>query len=249
MKETGKLRAVVDYRGLNRITKRNSTPLPRCDEMFDRLGPAQFFSKLDLKTGFHQIRVRREDVEKTAFKTRYGQFEYLVLPMGLCNAPATFQTLMNIIFHDCIDVFLVVYMDDILVFSNTEEEHLHHLEMVLSRLKSEKLYVSPKKCSFMMEETEFVGLLVGRRGIKVNPEKARVVRTWPKPTTLTELRSFIGLLQFFRRFVKRFSARASPLTALTRKEMGIHKWDKRCDLAFADLREVLTTAPVLVPPD
>ena len=116
-KHNGKLRAVVDYRALNRITKRNNTPLPRADEMFDRLGEARVFSKLDLKTGFHQIRVQPEDIEKTAFNTKYGQFEYLVMPMGLCNAPATFQTLMNTIFYDCIDEFIVVYMDDLLIFS------------------------------------------------------------------------------------------------------------------------------------
>lgn len=175
VKKKGSLRAVVDYRALNRLTKRNNTPLPRADEMFDRLGEARLFSKLDLKTGFHQIRVRPEDIEKTAFNTKYGQFEYLVMPMGLCNAPATFQTLMNRIFYDCIDVFMVVYMEDLLVFSKTGKEHLQHLEIVLSRLQKEELYVAPKKCSFLKEETEFLGLVVGRNGIRVNPDKIAVV--------------------------------------------------------------------------
>ena len=138
----------MDYRALNRITKRNNAPLPRSDEMFDRLGGARYFSKLDLKTGFHQIRVKPEYIEKTAFNTKYGQFEYLVMPMGLCNAPATFQTLMNQIFYDCIDVFLVVYMDDLLIFSKDEESHYRNLETVLSLLKEHKLYASPKKCEF-----------------------------------------------------------------------------------------------------
>lgn len=249
VREKDKMRAVVDYRGLNRITKRNSTPLPRCDEMFDRLGEARYFSKMDLKTGFHQIRVRPEDIEKTAFKTKYGQFEYLVLPMGLCNAPATFQTLMNTIFQDCIDVYLVVYMDDLLVFSKTEDDHMRHLETVLSRLQSEELFVASKKCSFMQLETEFLGLIVGKNGIKVNPEKAEVIRTWPKPKSLSELRSFIGLLQFFRRFMKGFSARASPLTSLTKKGMGMDKWGDTCEAAFEDLKGALLTAPILIPPN
>ena len=157
---------------------------------------------MDLKVGFHQIRVRPEDIEKTAFKTKYGHFEFLVMPMGLCNAPATFQSLMNRIFYDCIDIFLVIYMDDLLIFSKTKEDRMKHLETVLSRLQKEKLYVAPKKCSFLEEETEFLGLIVGRSGLKVNPEKASVIKAWPRPRTITELRSFIGLLQFFRRFIK-----------------------------------------------
>jgi len=195
------LRGVVDYRALNRITKRNNAPLPRSDEMFDLLGEAKVFSKMDLKTGFHQIRVRDKDIEKTAFNTKYGQFEYLVMPMGLCNAPATFQSLMNRIFYDCVDVFMVVYMDDLLVFSKDEESHVRHLETVLSRLQENKLYVSPKKCDFMKTEIDFLGMVVGKEGIRVNPKKVEVLRTWPKPKTLTEVRSFMGLLQFFRRFI------------------------------------------------
>ena len=131
VKQNGKLRGVVDYRALNRLTKKNNAPIPRSDEIFDRLGGAKFFSKLDLKTGFHQIRVKPEDIEKTAFNTKYGQFEYLVMPMGLCNAPATFQTLMNQLFYDCIDDFLVVYMDDLVIFRKDEANHVKHLETVL----------------------------------------------------------------------------------------------------------------------
>ena len=190
------LRGVVDYRALNRITKRNNAPLPRSDEVFDRLGGATVFSKLNLKTKFYQIRVRRDDIEKTAFITKYGQFEYLVMPMGLCNAPATFQSLMNRIFYDCIDVFLVVYMDDVLIFSKDEESYLKHLEIVLKRLQEHELYVSPKKCEFMREEIDFLGFLVGKKGLRVNPEKIEVLKTWPMPETLTDVRSFAGLLQF-----------------------------------------------------
>ncbi len=139
----------MDYRALNRITKRNNALIRRSDEMFDMHGNAKVFSKMDLKTGFHQIRVRPEDIEKTAFNTRYGRYEYLVMPMGQCNGPATFQSLMNQIFYDCIDVFMVVYMDDLLVFSKDENSHIKHLNSVLSRLRDHQLYVSPKKFEFM----------------------------------------------------------------------------------------------------
>lgn len=143
--------------------------------MFDRLGEAKVFSKLNLKTGFHQIRLRAEDIEKTAFKTRYGQFEYQVMPMGLCNAPATFRTLMNIVFQDCLDKFLVGYLDDLLVFSRNREDLMRHLEIVLSRLQANQLYVSRKKSSFMMKETEFLGLLVGENGIRIDRGRAEVI--------------------------------------------------------------------------
>ena len=156
---------------------------------------------------------------------------------------------MNRVFYDCIDVFLVVYMDDLLVFSKSRDEHLGHLETVLSRLENEKLYVSPKKCQFMQHETEFLGMLVGRDGIRVNPDKLQVVRDWPRPRSLTELRSFMGLLQFFRRFIRRFSHIAAPMTNLTKKGIGISRWDEECDCAFQKLKEAITTAPVLVSPD
>lgn len=243
------LRAVVDYRGLNRITKKNNAPLPRSDEMFDMFGDAAVFSKMDLKTGFHQIRVKPEDVEKTAFNTKYGQFEYLVMPMGLCNAPATFQSLMNRIFYDCVDVFMVVYMDDLLIFSKDEKSHLEHLNTVLSRLKDHKLYVSPKKCDFMKSEISFLGMIVGKGGIKVDPKKVEVLKNWPKPNSLTDVRSFMGLLQFFRRFIKDFSKLSAPLTNLTKKGEGILKWDIKCDEAFESLKKAITSAPILVSPD
>ena len=217
--------------------------------MFDLLGEAKVFSKMDLKTGFHQIRVKPEDIEKTAVNTKYGQFEYLVMPMGLCNAPSTFQSLMNTIFYDCIDVLMVVYMDEVLVFRKDMKSHLQHLEIVLSRLKEHKLYVSPKKCDFMKKEINFLGLVVGQKGIKVDPKKVEVLKAWPKPKTLTEVRSFMGLLQFFRRFIKDFSKLSAPLTNLTRKGEGIQKWDERCDESFELLKSAITSSPILIAPD
>lgn len=247
--KNGRLRGVVDYRALNRITKKNRTPLPRSDEMFDRLGEAKVFSKMDLKTGFHQIRMKPVDIEKTAFNTKYGQYEYLVMPMGLCNSPATFQSLMNHIFHECLDEFLVIYMDDLLIFSKDEESHYRHLETVLSRLEEHELYVAPRKCEFMKDNSDFLGLLVGKEGIRVNPDKVEILKTWPKPDTITDLRSFLGLLQFFRRFIPDFAKVAAPLTDLTKKGYGVHKWDKKCDEAFEKLKKSITSAPILVAPD
>ena len=238
----------MDYRGLNRITKKNSTPIPITDEMFDRLSSVMYFFKLDLKSGFHQIRVRKEDVEKTAFNTKYGQYEYLVMPMGLCDAPQTFQTLMNNVFHDCIDNFIVIYLDDLLIFSSTMEEHLEHLETVLSRLKENELYASTKKCSFLQEEVEFLGLRVGRDGVHIGRDRVEAIEEWPRPTSVTEIRSFIGLAQFFRRFVKGFSQITAPLTDLTRKGSGIHHWNADCDSAFARLKKALTIG-LGIPPE
>lgn len=239
------LRGVVDYRGLNRITKRNNTPIPRADEMYDRLGGSKLFSKLDLKTGFHQIRIRPEDIEKTAFNTKYGQFEYLVMPMGLCNAPATFVSLMNEVLSDYIDRFCVVYMDDILIFSRDEDEHYEHIEKVLSRLQEHKLYVSPSKCSFMQREVEFLGIIVNSYGLRVNPEKIDVIASWKKPESVRELRSFLGLVSFFRRFIQDFSKIARPLTDLTRKQSSISGWDDKCDNSFEGLKTSIISSPVL----
>lgn len=249
VKQKGQLRGVIDYRGLNRITKHNNSPIPRTDEMFDRLGRAAFFSRLDLKTGFHQIRIAPADIEKTAFKTKYGHFEFLVMPMGLRNAPATFQALMNSIFRDCIDDFVVVYLDDILIFSESREEHLNHLRIVLSRLRDHELYVGEKKFELMKTETEFLGLIVGRDGIKIGEERKRLIQEWPVPKNITELRSFLGLVQFFRRFVKDFSKIATPLTNLTRKHSHIGNWNEECEAAFNFLKESLTSSPIMAAPD
>lgn len=249
MKQKGKLRGVIDYRALNRITKRNNSTIPRIDEIFDRLGGSTTFSKLDLKSGYHQVRIKPEDVDKTAFTTKYGQFEFLVMPMGLCNAPATFQALMNSIFRDHIDEFLVVYIDDLLIFSKNAEEHYKHLDIVLSRLSEHELYVGSDKCQFLVPEVEFLGLTVSGEGIKVDDERTKMFRDWRKPQSLTELRSFIGLLQYFRVFIQGFSQIAAPLTNLTRKGSGIVNCNEACTKSFELLKEKLTSAPIMKAPD
>lgn len=249
VKQKGKLRGVIDYRALNRITKPNHAPIPRTDEMFDRIGRARVFSKLDLKAGFHQIRVREEDIEKTAFKTKYGMFEFMVMPMGLCNAPATFQALMNSIFGDCIDEFMVIYIDDILIYSDSYQDHLRHLETVLQKLANNELYVGSDKFEIMTDNTEFLGLQIGGQGVSVGDDRKKIIRDWPVPGTMTDLRSFLGLLQFFRRFIRDFSKIAAPLTDLTRKNGGIHKWNQHCQVAFDELKKRLCSSPIMVPPD
>lgn len=249
-KQTGKpLRGVVDYRMLNKITKKNRTPTPRSDEMFDILGGSKYFTKIDLKTGFHQIRVKPEDVEKTAFQTKYGQYEYLVLPMGLCNAPATFTTMMNTVLNGYIDRFCTVYLDDILIFSKTAKDHRVHVKQVLERLRLHKLYASPKKCHFMTQEVEFLGIIVNDQGLQVNPAKTAVIKQWPRPQSLSEVRGFLGLASFFRRFIKNFSGIALPLSNLTKKGKSVKDWDDTCTQAMEKLKISLTTSPVLCHPN
>ncbi len=170
--------------------------------MIDIFGDTKIFSKIDFKTGIHQIRVKPEDIEKTAFNNKYSPFEYLVMPIGLCNAPATFQSLIKRIFYDWLHVFMIVCMDDLLIFSKDEKSYLKHLNIVLSRLQDHQLYISRKKCEFMKPEISFLGVTVGRERIEVDSEKVHALQNWAKPMTLTDIRIFIGLLQFFRRFIK-----------------------------------------------
>lgn len=188
-------------------------------------------------------------MEKTAFTTNYGQYEYTVAALGLCHAPATFQTLMNSIFRDVIDDFMVVYLDDLLIFSKTAEEHEAHVYLVLNRLRENQLYVSPKKCSFFQPEVKFLGLLDGRNGIRVDPENVEVIKNWPRPEHLTEIRGFLGLVQLFKRFIKTFSELARRLTGLTKKTKGITAWKADCDDSFKTLKASLMNAPILVAPD
>lgn len=211
--------------------------------MFDRLGQAVFFSKLDLKTGFHQIRICPADIEKTAFKTKHGHFEFLVMPMGPRNTPATFQALMNSIIQNCIDDFVVIYPDDIL------EDHLRHLRLVLTSLRENELYVGRKKYELMCDETEFLGLIVGKSGIKIGDDRKTLIRDRPTPTNITELRSLLRLAQFFRRFIREFSKIAAPLTNLTRKNGSISKWDQGCDSAFNQINASLISSPIMKVPD
>jgi RNase H-like domain found in reverse transcriptase/Reverse transcriptase (RNA-dependent DNA polymerase)/Integrase zinc binding domain/Chromo (CHRromatin Organisation MOdifier) domain len=247
-KKDGEPRVVIDYRGLNEITVKNKYPLPLMDELFDRVHGARFYTKIDLRTGFHQIRIADADIEKTAFRTRYGSFEYTVLPMGLCNAPGTFMQLMNETFRDLLDRSVLVFLDDILVFSRTHEEHVAHVRQVLERLRKQKLYAKRSKCEFFRSEVEFLGHQLGANGLAVSQDKISAVRDWPTPRNVGDVRSFLGLAGFYRRFVKDFSKIALPLTQMTQKERA-WEWGKEQQAALDALKAALCSAPVLLIPD
>ena len=216
-------RMCVDYRALNSSTIKNRYPLPLIKELLERILGAQWFSKIDLRSGYHQIRIAPGDVHKTAFRTRYGHYEYLVMPFGLTNAPATFQSLMNEILQEFLDKFVVVYIDDILIYSKTRQEHLLHLRKVFEKLVEHQLYAKLSKCEFFKKETEFLGHIVSQEGIHVDPKKIQAIQTWPVPQTLTQVRSLMGLMNYYKRFIKDFSKIAAPITNLMKKGVNIKK--------------------------
>jgi hypothetical protein len=247
-KKDGSMRMCVDYRALNNITIKNSYPLPHIDELFDRLQGAKYFSKIDLRSGYHQIRIAEEDVSKTAFRTRYGHFEFLVLPFGLTNAPATFMHLMNETFRSMLDVFVLIFLDDILIFSKTLEEHERHVRQVLEVLRQQKLYAKESKCELFRTEVEFLGHRISRDGISTMQDKVAAVRDWPTPQKVGDVRSFLGTAGYYRKFIKDFSKIAAPLSELTKDNVKFH-WGSEQERAFKQLKQALQEAPVLILPD
>jgi len=243
-KKDGTMRMCIDYRQLNKVTVKNKYPLPRIDDLFDQLQGASLFSKIDLRSGYHQLKIRASDIPKTAFRTRYGHYEFLVMSFGLTNAPAAFMELMNGVFRPYIDSFVIVFIDDILVYSRTEDDHVRHLRIVLQRLREEKLYAKFSKCEFWLNSVAFLGHVVSKEGIRVDPAKIEAVRGWTRPTSPTEIRSFVGLAGYYRRFVQSFSTIAAPLTRLTRQGVGF-QWSDECEESFQKLKTLLTSAPVL----
>ena len=247
-KKDGTLRLCIDYRQLNRVTIKNRYPLPRIDDLFDQLRGACVFSKIDLRSGYYQLKISRDDVPKTAFRTRYGHYEFLVMPFGLTNAPAAFMDLMNRVFQPYLDRFVIVFIDDILVYSKSKAEHVRHLTLVLKRLREHQLYAKFSKCQFWLNQVVFLGHVISAQGILVDPQKVAAVENWEQPRTVTEVRSFLGLAGYYRRFVKDFSVIALPLTRLTRKDVKF-EWDDKCEQSFQQLKHCLTHAPVLALPD
>jgi hypothetical protein len=247
-KKDQSMRLCIDYRELNRVTIKNKYPLPRIDDLFDQLKDAAVFSKLDLRSGYHQVKVKESDVEKTAFRTRYGHYEFLVMPFGVTNAPAVFMDLMNRVFSPFLDKFVVVFIDDILVYSKNREEHEGHLRAVLQLMREKQLFGKLSKCEFWMDSVPFLGHIVSSQGISVDPKKVEAVQDWPVPRSVTEVRSFLGLAGYYRRFVRNFSRIAGPLTKLTRKYEPFI-WTGDCAMAFSELKRRLTSAPVLTIPD
>lgn len=214
----GTLKVVADFGALNAITKKNNITIPRIDKILDQLGWAHYILEVDLKTCFHQVSIAPQDIERTALTTKYEQSEYVVMAMGLSNAPKASQTLVNFVFHNFIDILMVVNISDSLVFSPEETSQLKPLQIVLDRFTTNYLYVSPRKCHLMREEVAFLGLTVRKQGIEVDPKRARLIQTWRTPRSLTEARRFLGLVQIFRRFIKRCSCIERSLTDLMRKE-------------------------------
>jgi hypothetical protein len=247
-KKDDSLRLCVDYRPLNAVTIKNKYPLPRIDILFDQLAGARVFSKIDLRSGYHQIKIRPSDIPKTAFSTRYGLYEYLVMSFGLTNAPAYFMYLMNSVFMPELDKFVVVFIDDILIYSRTKEDHANHLRVVLQRLRDHRLYAKFSKCEFWLDSVKFLGHTISSQGISVDPTKVQEVMDWNPPTSVHQIRSFLGLAGYYRRFIPDFSKIAKPMTELLKKEVKF-RWDDKCEEAFHALRKLLTTAPVLAQPD
>jgi hypothetical protein len=247
-KKDESLRLCIDYHPLNTVTIKNKYPLPRIDVLFDQLVRAKVFSRIDLRSSYHQIKIRASDIPKTAFLTRYGLYEFLVISFGLTNAPAYFMYLMNYVFMPELDKFVVVFIDDILVYSKNEEEHARHLHIVLQRLREHHLYAKLSKCDFWLKEIKLLGHTISQAGIVVDPDKVQELMNWKPPTTVRQIQSFLGLASYYRRFIPYFSRIAKPITQLLKKEAKF-VWGHKCEDAFHTLRQHLTTSSVLAQPN
>jgi hypothetical protein len=249
-KKDGGLRMCIDYRALNKLTVRNRYPLPRIEDLLDQLQGAKVFSGLDLASGYWQIRIEDEDVPKTAFRTHIGHYQWRVLSFGLTNCPSTFQQVMNDVFREYLNKFVIIYLDDILIYSSDAVQHEQHLKLVLQKLREHKLYCRPHKCHFNQAELEYLGHVVGRDGVRVDPRKVKVVQDWPVPKDVHQLRSFLGMANYFRRFIQAYSSLTRPLTDLLKATANVAKdWGPKAQSAFEGVKFALTHAPVLVLPD
>lgn len=248
-KADGSLRMCVDYRQLNRYTTPNRYPLPSIDCLFEQLSGAQYFSKIDLFSGYHQIAIAEADRVKTAFITRYGLYQYNVMPFGLSGAPGTFSRLMMEIFRPLVDRGVVVYLDDVLIYSRTREEHLALLHQVFTILDQNKLFAKASKCIFGVSEVTFLGHVISHGQIRPMEDKLAAIKSWPVPSSINEVQQFLGLSNYYRRFIQNYSTIAHPLTELTKHTKSIKDWDDACTIAFNTLRDKLCTSPVLKLPD
>jgi hypothetical protein len=247
-KKDGSQRMCVDYRSLNDVTVKNKYSLPRIEDLFDQMRGARVFSKIDLRSGYHQMRIRPSDIPKTAFSTRYGLYEFTVMSFGLTNAPAYFMNLMNKVFMEYLDRFVVVFIDDILIYSRSESDHEQHLKLVLQKLRDNQLYAKFSKCEFWIDKVPFLGHIISNGGIAVDPAKVKEIMEWRVPTTVTEIRSFLGLAGYYQRFIEGFSKIAKPMTSLLEKGREF-KWDGKCQGSFDQLKKRLMSPPVLIMPD
>nr|GEV34752.1 hypothetical protein [Tanacetum cinerariifolium] len=247
-KKDGSMRMCIDYQALNKVTIKNKYHIPLIVDLFDQLGKARYFTKLDLRSGYYLVRIAEGDEAKMTCATRYGSYEFVVMPFGLTNDPAMFCTLMNKLFHPFLDKFVVVYLDDIVVYSHTLEEHVLHLKQAFQVLRDNKLCVKLEKCSFAQDEVEFLGHKIKDRGLMMDGAKIKVIQDWEPPTKVIELRSFLGLMNYYRRFIMGYSAIASPLTDLLKKDQA-WIWDDECQAAFESLKKAVIEESVLRLPD
>jgi hypothetical protein len=224
----------VDYRALNAKTVRDMFPIPVVDVLLDELRGARFFTKLDLRSGYHQVRMHTEDIEKTAFRTHHRHFEFLVMPFGLTNAPATFQALMNDVLQDFIRVFVLVFFDDILIFSDSWSSHLQHARMVLKRLQEHGLAIKRSKCSFGATSMQYLGHVISDQGVAMDADKVEAVRAWPLPRTVRAVRGFLGLTGYYQKFIQSYGDIAAPLTKLMKRES--FSWTPGATSAFEALK-------------
>ena len=246
-KKECKLRLCVDYRALNDITKKDRHPLPLMSEALDRLAGAKYFTKLDIKNAYHNIRIKEGDEYKTAFSTKLGTYEYRVMLFGLCNAPAAFQRWINETLMEYIDMCCIVYLNDILIYSNNRRQHQQDVRNILEAIQTSGMKVKPSKCKFHKEEPEYLGFIINREGVKTDSVKTQAIWDWKTPKNKTDIQSFLGYCNFYRRFIEDFSRTAKPLYDRTQKKYD-GKWvstDKE-QRAFDELTRKLTTAPVMV---
>ncbi|GJU15419.1 putative reverse transcriptase domain-containing protein [Tanacetum coccineum] len=231
-KKDGSFRMCIDYRELNKLTVKNRYPLPRIDDLFDQLQGSRVYSKIDLKSGYHQLRVREKDISKIAFRTRYGHYEFQVMLFGLTNAPAVFMDLMNRVCKPYLDKFVIVFIDDILIYPNSEEEHEEHLKLIL---ELEELYAKFSKCEFWLSKVQFLGHVIDSEDIHVDPSKTESIKDWESPKTPIKIHQFLGLAGYYRRFIEGFSKIAKPMTKLTQKNAKFN-WSEKAEAAFQLLK-------------
>ncbi|GJR60877.1 putative reverse transcriptase domain-containing protein [Tanacetum coccineum] len=246
-KKDGSFRMYIDYHKLNKLTVKNRYPLPRIDDLFDQLQGSSVYSKIDLRLGYHQLRVREEDILKTAFRTRYGHYEFQVMPFGLTNAPEVFMDIMNRVCKPYLDKSVIVFIDDILIYSKNKEEHEEHLKLILELLKKEELYAKFSKCEFWILKVQFLGHVIDSKGIHVDPAKIESIKDWASPKSPTEIRQFLGLAGYYRRFIEGFSKIAKSMTKLTQKNVKFD-WGEKEEAAFQLIKQKLCSAPYLALP-
>ncbi|MCO5575329.1 hypothetical protein L7F22_029129 [Adiantum nelumboides] len=247
-KKDGSLRLCIDYRGLNQVTVKNKYPISRIDELLDRLHGSKIFTKIDLRSGYYQIRIKESNFSKTAFNTRYGHYEFTVMSFGLTNAPASFNRIMHDIFRPYLDDFVLVFFDDILIYSKDEADHEGHVRKVLEILRQHQLYAKESTCTFCSPQVSYLGFIISADGISVDPEKIKDIVEWPQPTFVSEVRGFLGITRWYRIFVKDYALIAAPLTGLLKKGMRID-WKAEHEASFLELKGYLVSSPILKLPD